>query len=119
MKTAGYAIFFARTLPSTLYSTRTSMADYLYNMGEEASLLPRDARYIARARTLDHRTRVATLSMAHFFFAQPCWKKSSASQMRFFGLASLEPVDWRGGQEVGGRREGDPAREARRGTSRQ
>ena len=67
MKTAGYAISFARALPSTLYSTRTSMADSYLNREGTASLLPRDARNIAHARTLTHRMHLAALSAAYFF----------------------------------------------------
>ena len=56
----------ARTLFDIVHSC-TSMADYLYNMLVQASLLPRDARYIAHAHTQAHRTRVAALSMLVFF----------------------------------------------------
>ena len=52
---------------STLYITRTSMADPSLNRAGTASLLARDARHIARSRTQAHRTRIAALSMPIFF----------------------------------------------------
>ena len=48
------------------------MADYLEYMLVHASLLARDARYIAHTCTQVHRTRVATLSMPFFISVQPC-----------------------------------------------
>ena len=95
------------------------MADYLYNMLVQASLLARNAPYIAHARTLAQRTRLIVLMLTFFFAARWHSVDSSAKDLKICCLASPEPVDRRGGQGVGGRREGDPVREARRGTSRQ
>ena len=47
--------------------SRTSMEAYLYHMLVQASLLARDARYIAHARTQTHRTRITATSTAFFF----------------------------------------------------
>ena len=95
------------------------MADYLYNMLVPASLLARNARYISRARTLTHRTRVAALMLPVFFAAR--WRSvdSSAKELKICWLVHLEPVVRRGGHLLGGRREGDPVRRAGREMSGQ
>ena len=93
------------------------MADYLYNMLVQASLLARNAPYIAHARTLAQRTRLTALMLTFFSAARWHSVDSSAKDLKICCLVQLEPVDRRGGQGVGGRREGDPVREARRGTS--
>ena len=66
-----------------------------------ASLLARDARYIARTCTQTHRTRLAALMLTYFFAAR--WRRvdSSAKDLKICCLVQLEPVDRRGGQGVG------------------
>ena len=95
------------------------MADYLYSMLVHASVLTRDARYIARTRTLTHRTRRAALML--LFFSAARWRSvdSSAKDLKICCLVQLEPVDRRGGQGVGGDREGVPVHRARRKMSSQ
>ena len=119
IKTAGYAIFFARTLPSTLYSARTSMAAYLYTMLIQASLLARNAPYIAHARTLAQRTRLTALMLTFFPAARWHCVDSSAKDLKICCLGQQEPVIRRGGEEVEGRREETPVRRARREMSSQ
>ena len=95
------------------------MAAYLYTILIHASVLARDARYIARTRTLAHRTRLAALMLTLFFAARWHSVDSSAKDLNICCLGQLEPVNRRGGFVLGGRRKSPCARDARRGTSRQ
>ena len=90
------------------------MADYLYNMLVQASLLARNAPYIAHARTLAQRTRLAALVLTLFFAARLRSVDSSANELKICWLVRLEPVVRRGGQLLDALREGDPVRSAKR-----
>ena len=74
------------------------MADLSLNRAGTASLLARDARYIARTCTQTHRTRLAALMLTYFFAAR--WRRvdSSAKDLKISWLVQQEPVVRRGGQ---------------------
>jgi hypothetical protein len=86
-----------------------------------ASLLARDARYIALACTQAYRTRLATLSMPLLFSCAAVLVELERELDEGYPAlrANLEPVDRRGGQGVGGRCEEAPVRSARRKQSGQ
>ena len=93
------------------------MADYLYNMLVQASLLARNAPYIAHARTLAQRTRLTALMLTLFCAARWHSVDSSAKDLKICCLVQLEPVVRRGGHLLEGRREDDPERSAKRQSS--
>ena len=76
------------------------MADYLYTMLIQASLLARNAPYIAHARTLAQRTRLIALMLKFFSAARWHSVDSRAKDLKIPCLVQQEPVIRRGGEEV-------------------
>ena len=74
------------------------MAAYLYSMLIHASVLAHDARYIAHARTLVHRTCPAALSMLPFVSCTALSVDQSEQHLKIYCLVLLEPVNQHGGQ---------------------
>ena len=68
----------------------------------QASLLARNAPYIARTRTLAHRTRLAALMLTFFSAARWHSVDSSAKDSKICWLVQLEPVVRRGGHLLEG-----------------